>query len=124
MTRVLVVEDHPLNYQFTEAALEPMQAEIEWARDVPQALQMLDGTAFDLVILDWHLPDQSGEVLLEHITSLPGRPACIVLTADARPELRQRALSLGAHASLTKPITARPLLESVRLALASRGNPE
>lgn len=119
MTRVLVVEDHPLNFELVDAMLEPLAMEVEWAPDVTRALEDLDRQNYDLVLLDWHLPKGSGENVLQRIAGLPVRPACIVLTADARPELGERARELGADAVLTKPLAAKSLLKAIGTVLGA-----
>lgn len=69
----------------------------------------------DLILLDLHLPDMSGEEVLRRLwsnaetRSLP----VAVLSADATPSQRQRMLASGAVAYLTKPIDLAELLKLV-----------
>lgn len=75
----------------------------------------------DLVLLDLHLPDLSGEQVLRR---LKGEPATadipvIALTADATDSTRSRVLAGGAAAYVTKPINIRNLLDLVRQRLAA-----
>lgn len=124
MTRVLVVEDHPLNFELVQAVLEEMPMQIDWATDVTRALEDLARTPYDLVLLDWHLPRGSGENVLREMARMPHRPACVVLTADARPELLDRARDLGADEVLTKPIVARTLLATIERAIGRSSGQE
>jgi PAS domain S-box-containing protein len=66
----------------------------------------------DLVLLDLHLPDMPGEVVLRRLQANPrtaGIPV-VILSADARSGLIQRLLEQGARAFLTKPLDVRELL--------------
>ena len=58
----------------------------------------LDKSRFDLVLLDFTLPDGEGERGLELIAASPRnrRTATIVITAREEPEVMQRAMALGA----------------------------
>lgn len=65
----------------------------------------------DLVILDYHLPDITGEALLETIRR-PGDPAVVlVITGDADPHLAVRVLQKGADGFVRKPLEAQVLVE-------------
>jgi PAS domain S-box-containing protein len=63
------------------------------------------------VILDYHLPDLSGEVLLGEFKEAAWSPALIMITGDVNPTLATRFLSLGASGYLRKPFDLRYLVE-------------
>ena len=63
---------------------------------------LLDRWEPDLVVLDLQLPGADGFEVLEHVVAT-GIPA-LVLTADATPTTRRRALGLGARDFVTKPL--------------------
>jgi CheY-like chemotaxis protein len=66
----------------------------------------------DLVLLDLHLPDISGEELLFQLRQEPfGRDVpVIVLSADATQGQIDRLIAAGAHAYLTKPLDLKPFM--------------
>lgn len=88
-----------------------------------EALALIAARCPDLVLLDMAMPGLSGLETLEayHKTN-PGLPT-LVLTGSQEPEVAWRALSLGAHAYITKPFDAAVLLDEVRSILDS-GDPE
>jgi CheY-like chemotaxis protein/anti-sigma regulatory factor (Ser/Thr protein kinase) len=70
----------------------------------------------DLVLLDLHLPDVRGQVVLEQLKRDPataGIPVA-VLSADATPAQLERLLAAGAVAYLTKPLDVESLLATIR----------
>jgi PAS domain S-box-containing protein len=81
----------------------------------------------DLVLLDLHLPDLSGEDVLHRLWADPRTRSLpvAVLSADALSAQRQRLLASGAVAYLTKPIDVQQLLRLIdeRLQPAESGAP-
>lgn len=105
--RILIVDDQIDNVQL----LEKMLAHEGFSNVISttQASRTFDlVTAFDpdLVLLDLMMPDCDGYAVLEQLARRAAgdgfRPV-MVLTADATPEAKHRALSLGAKDFLTKP---------------------
>jgi PAS domain S-box-containing protein len=75
-----------------------------------------------LVLLDLHLPDMSGEQVLQRLRDDPETASIpvVIISADATPGQTQRLLSAGASAYLTKPIEVRELLRLLDDALTDR----
>jgi PAS domain S-box-containing protein len=69
----------------------------------------------DLILLDLHLPDMSGQDVLTRLKGDPRTQAIptIVISADATDKQKDRLLAAGARAYLTKPIDVQILLETV-----------
>ena len=90
--------------------------EIEVAIDGVSARQKLSAGATDGIILDYSLPDISGETLLQEISSgtFPQIPEVIMLSARDDPEARDRWLELGAKAVLGKPFNPFELLQQLK----------
>ena len=76
----------------------------------------------DLILLDLHLPDISGEQVLRELQADPRlqRTPVIILSADATPGQVERLVAAGARAYLTKPLDVRQLLLLVDEALPPR----
>ena len=73
----------------------------------------------DLILVDLHLPDISGEDVLREVKDDPvlARTPVIVLSADATPGQVRRLVAAGARAYLTKPLDVRELLTHIDGAL-------
>jgi signal transduction histidine kinase/CheY-like chemotaxis protein len=64
---VLLVEDNPLTLEITTKVLKAMGLKVTAVPDAHQALEALKEQEFDLVLLDWKLPDMVGLELVEAI---------------------------------------------------------
>ena len=82
MTRVLLVDDHPMIGAALQMLLRGTDYELlERARSVAEATRRIARLKPDLLLLDVHLPDGSGLDLLRQFTSRKARPKVILLTA-------------------------------------------
>jgi signal transduction histidine kinase/CheY-like chemotaxis protein len=76
----------------------------------------------DLILLDLHLPDMTGEAVLQKLRedsrtrSIP----VVIISADATPSRIQRLLGSGARQYLTKPINVQEFLETVERLASER----
>jgi two-component system nitrate/nitrite response regulator NarL len=82
VTRVLLVDDHPMIAAALEMLLRGTDYELlERARTVAEAQKLLGKLKPDLLLLDVHLPDGSGLDVLRKLGTSRSRPAVILLTA-------------------------------------------
>jgi len=82
MTRVLLVDDHPMIAAALEMLLRGTEYELlDRARTAAEAITMLNKLKPRLLLLDVHLPDGSGLEVLRRISRGRSRPAAILLTA-------------------------------------------
>ncbi len=116
---VLVVEDDRLNQTIVCSMLHNAGYNTTAADDGRQALEMMSRQAFDLVLMDWQMPDMDGlEVTRRIRDGEAGRFGRIVpivaLTANAFAEDRAACLDAGMNDFLTKPVLAAKLIETAR----------
>lgn len=127
MLSVLYVEDHPSNVRLVERLVARRDdVRLEVAGTGEQALGRAAQLRPDLVLLDLHLPDLPGEVVLERLWRLPGLAGTpvVVLTADAMAQTAVRMLSAGVSDVLTKPLDVAHFygcLDAAAAGQASRG---
>jgi two-component system nitrate/nitrite response regulator NarP len=82
MTRVLLVDDHPMIGAALEMLLRNTDYELlERARTATEANKQIAKLKPDLVLLDVHLPDGSGLDVLRKLNKSRSRPQVILLTA-------------------------------------------
>jgi two-component system sensor histidine kinase BarA len=115
---VLVVEDDRVNQEIVCAMLRHAGYRTTTADDGAQALALMSCNDYDLVLMDWQMPDMDGlEVtrLLRGGAAGPlGRVVPIVaLTANAFVEDRNACLASGMNDFLTKPVLAASLEATV-----------
>jgi putative two-component system response regulator len=104
--RILVVDDEELNVKLLQEILQRAGFEnLTTTSDSSAVVDLVARTTPDLVVLDLHMPAPNGFELMERLGA--GRDdswfQVLVLTADDTPEVKQRALSVGAADFLTKP---------------------
>lgn len=115
----LVVDDDPTARQFVSLALGFDAMSTDEAADGPEALDMLDGRHYDVVVLDASLPSMSGISVLRRIRERHD-VAVVMLSASDDSVLKVVALELGADDYCTKPISERELVLRVELAIERR----
>jgi DNA-binding NtrC family response regulator len=103
--RVLIVDDEPLIRWFLAETLGDSGHAVVEAGDGSSAIRSLMAGAapFDVVLLDYRLPDSDGLGLLSTIRTLTPRSAVIMMTAFGTPEVTSGALALGAYRVVPKP---------------------
>ena len=114
--RVLVVDDEPNIVMSLEFLMRRAGFEVAVARNGREALDALDGTPPDLLLLDVMMPEFDGYEVCEKIRARPDWNATkiVMLTARGREVERERGLALGADAYVTKPFSTRDLVEQVK----------
>ncbi len=116
--RVLVADDDPQMRRLIRGVLQRDGLEVVEAGDGLDALELVQQGGIDLVILDLDMPRLDGLGVLEELRAQV-RTAClpvIVLTAH-HGETEEKALDLGAHDYLSKPVQTRSLVARVRAVL-------
>jgi signal transduction histidine kinase/CheY-like chemotaxis protein len=110
--RVLSIEDNPANSVVLARLLEGWPATTLHAASSGHAgIELACREIPDLILLDLHLPDLSGEEVLLRLRAEPATAAIpvVILSADATPGTIRRLLARGVDAYLTKPLDLREL---------------
>lgn len=108
---VLVVDDEALiRWSLGEMLGERGYAVTE-AADGRMALAAIEKAAepFDVVLLDYRLPDSADLRLLEKVRRIAPHSQVIMITAHNSPELAQGAAALGAFRVISKPFEVESL---------------
>ena len=126
---VLVVEDDAMNQMIVCSMLQNAGYLTSTADDGAQALELLSRETFDLVLMDWQMPDMDGlEVTRRLRSGAVGNFGTVVpivaLTANAFAEDRAACLAAGMNDFLTKPVLAEALIAAVARWLGRAHNTE
>jgi len=119
---VLAVDDNPINLQVVEQMMALRGHAVVKASDGHEALEIAATQAFDLVLMDIHMPGMSGIEVLQALRAGtgPNRAAPVVaLTADVTSGGEDRYRALGFSAYTTKPLQPPRLFAAVEKALAA-----
>jgi len=111
--KILVVEDDSANALLVMKLLKANSYEALLATNYSEALELIESQYFDLIILDWNLPQKSGILLLEELRSMEINSQVIMLSANSDVEYRVKALDKGADDYLCKPYSHLELLARV-----------
>jgi len=118
---LLYVEDNLANLSLIERVL---LSRPEWrllpALQGKLGIELAREHAPDLILLDLHLPDLSGEEVLRELRADPRTAAIpvVVVSADATAKTVERLRASGAEAYLTKPLNVKQFVATIESALA------
>ncbi|HAZ07401.1 MAG TPA: hypothetical protein DCZ01_02510 [Elusimicrobia bacterium] len=110
--RILVVDDESTNVEILARVLEPHGHAVTGVGSAEKALEVLSGSAFDLILLDLVLPGKTGMQALAEMQTLTDAPIHL-MSGQTDPDTRQDALLLGAAAFQPKPLDLEALLAAV-----------
>ena len=107
-TRVLVVEDDPLNYKLTQRILSRHGLHAVWARDGHEAIRQVESLDYDLIFMDLQMPDMDGleaTYTIREMCVSRTQPYISALTANALGESRDACEMAGMQDFITKPVS-------------------
>ena len=104
--KVLLVDDNKLNITVATNFLKPYDFDIESCLSGIECLNLINqGKIYDLMFIDIMMPNMDGVELLHKLKQIPNfKTKCVALTADAVEGAREKYLSSGFDAYLSKPI--------------------
>lgn len=115
--RVLVVDDEPDALELIAQVLKRAKAAVTTAGSAAEALERIEQSLPDVLVSDIAMPDADGFALIRQVRQMEpnkgGQIPAIALTAYARDEDRQRALSAGFQQHLAKPVEPAELVAAV-----------
>jgi two-component system, OmpR family, response regulator RegX3 len=116
---ILVVDDEPSVRESVGYALEQEGFDVTLAEDGEDAEGKLDGTNFDLLIVDIMMPGKSGLDICREVRAESPVPIILLTAKDAEVD-KVVGLEVGADDYVTKPFSVRELLGRVRAQLRRR----
>jgi two-component system, sensor histidine kinase and response regulator len=124
--RILVAEDNEFNRELLGHLLGHRGHSVAMAQDGREAFSMLGREAFDLMLVDIHMPELDGLQVVRRVREeerRAGRSArlpVIALTAMSRPGDRDLCLGAGMDDYLIKPLNAAELWAAIGRVMANR----
>lgn len=112
----LVVDDHHINRQVAQLLLQRAGITVHTAVDGTQALSQIQTQAYDLILMDLHMPQMDGLEATRRIRQMPleRQPRIIALTASAFEADRQACLTVGMNSFMSKPFNYEELTQTLR----------
>jgi two-component system, OmpR family, manganese sensing response regulator len=115
--RILLVDDELEMIDPLSRILKREGYEVDIAYEGGQGSQLAQARSYDLLILDWMLPQCSGLEICQQLRSQGNRTPVLFLTAKDTLDDRVQGLDAGADDYLIKPFELRELLARVRALL-------
>jgi DNA-binding response OmpR family regulator len=123
MPNILLVEDdETLSFEIRRA-IEHEGHDVTNCLNIGDARQALQGKKFDLIVLDWGLPDGSGVDFLTEMRQAGENASILMLTGRSLPAEKVQGLDSGADDYLTKPFHLKELTLRVRSLVARAQRP-
>lgn len=112
--RILLAEDDHRLGKMLKTMLEKDNFQVEWVISGKTAKHKILNTEYDMLILDWMLPEVSGIEICRLIRSYNEKCGIIIITARDNIEDRILGLDIGADDYIIKPFTYKELWARVR----------
>ncbi|MCK5733370.1 MAG: sigma-54-dependent Fis family transcriptional regulator, partial [Candidatus Latescibacteria bacterium] len=103
---ILVVDDEALMRESLKMTLERKRYKVDVAKDVQEAIALLTGMEYDLILSDIRMPGGSGLDVLEAARSKSPETVVVMMTAYGTIENNVEAMRKGAFAYIVKPFSA------------------
>jgi signal transduction histidine kinase/CheY-like chemotaxis protein len=121
---ILLVEDMPVNQIVARGMLASLGHKVAVANDGIEALEMLNTSSYDLVLMDMQMPRMNGLDTTKAIREMDGSFAklpIIAMTANAFHSDRNLCLAAGMNDFVAKPIELEELAAAIRRAFPADG---
>ena len=121
---ILYVEDNPENRLLVKRILMAEDYKLLEATNAAQAINLLETTTPDLILMDINMPDMDGYTLTTRIRSMPGlgRVPILALTANVMRGDKEKTLEAGCDGYIQKPLDVDQLVREIEKFLARRAN--
>jgi CheY-like chemotaxis protein len=104
--RVLVAEDHPVNQKVLSYQLSALGLQPSIVATGREAVERVRAEPWDLVLMDWQMPEMDGFAATQAIRALAGKAGqvpIVALSAQAGEDFREQCFQAGMNDYLTKP---------------------
>ena len=121
---ILYVEDNPDNRMLVKRILTAENYKLLEATNAVQAINLLESTTPDLILMDINMPDMDGYTLTTRIRSMPGleRVPILALTANVMRGDKEKTPEAGCDGYIQKPLDVDQLIREIEKFLARRAN--
>lgn len=116
--RILFVDDDAAFREVVESHLAAEGFHVTCANTGTGALEQLKKSHFDVVLLDYHMPDMNGVEVLQRMKELSIRTRVVMLTGETALDKAIETLKLGVDDYLTKPYFAQHLVACINRVIA------
>lgn len=113
--KILIIDDDSNICQALKAIFEFQGWQVSYANRVREGLHLLQNGCFQIVIIDYHMPEINGIQGVHLIREMFPQLPILVLTIDNNQEIADQFLSAGANDFALKPIKAPDIISRIKL---------
>lgn len=117
MAKILVVEDDRDFAALVHDTLESDRHLVDLAEDGQMALDMMQAYQYDLIVLDWNVPEVNGLEICRRLRARGESMPVLMLTSNTSVDYKESGFDTGADDYVTKPVHPRELTARVRALL-------
>ncbi len=112
--KILLAEDNPINVKLVLSLFSDYGIEADVAENGKEAVELVKGNYYDLVLMDMEMPEMNGyEATTVIREDLKNKVPIIAMTAHAMAGEREKCFKLGMYDYISKPINANLLFEKI-----------
>ncbi len=120
MSKILVVDDEETVREMLSRLLRQVGYSVEEAESAEEALEVVGGDRFDLIITDFRMKEMDGLSLSQKLLEQDADRPVLMMTAYAELESARKAISIGIYEYFVKPFDISDVMASVKRALQHR----
>lgn len=120
MARILILEDDTTFAQLLEGFLIKNKHEVMLVTHIRQSFKLIENQEFDLLLIDYRLPDGTGFEVLTHTRDLGLSIPIIIMTSFNDVRTAVKSIQLGAFDYITKPVNPDELLMVIKNSLLKK----
>jgi CheY-like chemotaxis protein len=117
LPKALIVEDEPTTRGLLRKLVESQGCDVDEASDGERAIELLDRTDYGVILMDIALPKVSGVAVMDHLYTKNAAALERVMVVTGLNVEEIRSLFPTVCQTLSKPVIAKRLMESVRKCL-------
>ncbi len=113
--RILLVEDNEVNQELATDILTQAGMQVDVANNGEEAIQRVEASSYDAVLMDWQMPVMDGIEATQRIRAQDWFAALpiIAMTANALIGDREKCMDAGMNEHIVKPIEVQDLLSTL-----------
>ena len=120
MSRILIVDDDRALLRLVTAFLTGEKNEVTAVASGADASNLLQSQEYDLIVMDWDLPDAKGPDIVNQFRAAGGNTPVIMLTGHSSIDDKAAGLDAGANDYMVKPFHLKELSARVRAVLRTQ----
>jgi len=116
--KILICEDNKLALKTLSVILEREKFQVDSAEDGNVAMELIKNSAYDLIVVDLHLPFHSGLELIKYTRSdLKLKTPVLVVTAFSDILMKKMAVESGIDGYILKPFNPADIVKTINTIL-------